>query len=87
MFALQLTAIALLCLSALLFFGPQIVAYGPRAIPSLARRRDVRFLATTFASLIVLALIAPSFSTALYTGGSTIYAMAAELTSMNFGVV
>ncbi|MEM1086279.1 MAG: hypothetical protein AAGH90_01000 [Pseudomonadota bacterium] len=87
MLALQITAMFFIALAAALFFVPQIVAYGPRAVPALMSRPEVRFIATSFASLVVLAAIAPSFAEAVAIGGSTIYATAIELTNMNFGVV
>lgn len=87
MLALQITAYVLLGLSVLLFLGPQIIAYGPRAFPALARRQDVRFVGGCFASLVVLVAVAPTFGTAVSTGGATMYAMAVELTGLNFGLV
>jgi len=87
MLALQITAYVLIGLSVLLFFGPQIVAYGPRAVPALARRKDVRFVGGCFASLVILVAVAPTMGAAISTGGATIYAMAVELTSMNFGLI
>lgn len=87
MLALQITAIVLLTLSVLLFIGPQIIMYGPRAIPALARKKEVHFIGTCFASLAVLAVIAPTLGTALSTGGATIYAMAVELSNMSFGLI
>lgn len=87
MLALQITAIVLLALSVLLFFGPQIVAYGPRTLPALARKKEVHFIGTCFASLAVLAILAPTIGAALSTGGATIYAMAVEFGTMNFSLI
>lgn len=87
MLALQITAYVLIGMSVLLFFGPQIIAYGPRAVPALTRRKEVHFVGGCFASLLVLVAIAPTMGTAISTGGATIYAMAVELSGMNFGLV
>lgn len=87
MLVLQITAIVLLILSVLLFFGPQIVTYGPRAVPALARQREVRFVGGCLASLVVLAALVPSFGSAVITGGQTIQMFAMELTGLSFGLV
>lgn len=87
MLALQLIAIALLLLSALLLFGPQLIAYGPRTLPKMARSPEARFLSVSFASLIVLALIFPPFVTAMISGGQSVYAVTAEMVTMDFGIV
>jgi hypothetical protein len=87
MLALQITAIVLLVLSFLLLFGPQVVAYGPRAIPALTRQREVRFVGGCLASLVVLAALLPSFGSAVVTGGQTMQMFAMELTGLSFGLV
>lgn len=87
MLALQIIAFALLVLSALLFVGPQIVAYGPRAIPAMMRQPEARFVGGCFASLIVMALIAPGFGAALMTGGETLQMVALELSGLSFGLI
>ena len=87
MLALQIIAVVLLLLSALLLFGPQLVAYGPRALPNMARSPEARFISVSFASLIVLALVFPTFMTAMISGGQSVYAVTAEMVTMDFGLV
>lgn len=53
---LLLIAAGLLCLSAALFFGPQLVAYGADGARELVRRPQAQFVAMTLltAGLVIL---------------------------------
>lgn len=87
MLALQVTAIAFILLSAALMFGPQLVVYGPRTLPRLARDEQARFVGGCLTSVLVLAVMTPYLAEAFGSGGSAITLVMAELTTMQFSPV
>lgn len=87
MLALQLLAVAFLCLSAAFMFGPMLVLYGPRTLPMLARDGQARFVCGFLISATVLTLIAPHFNASLSSGGSAMSLVVADLFTMQFSVV
>ena len=87
MLALQVTAIVFILLSAALMFGPQLVVYGPRALPQLARDEQARFVGGCLTSILVLALMSPYVTTAFSSGGDALTLVMAELVTMQFSPV
>ncbi len=87
MLALQVTAIFFVLLSAAFMFGPQLVIYGPRTLPQLARNEQARFVGGCLTSALVLVVIAPYFSSAVSSGGGAITLVMADLVTMQFGLV
>ncbi len=87
MLALQITAAILLFLSAACFFGPQLVIYGPRALPMLAKQDQAKFIGGFLITATVLVITAPYFGTALLSGGEAVTLVARQLVGMSFGVV
>lgn len=86
MFALQILAACLLALSAAFFFLPQIVMYGPRAVPALVNNGQARFVGGFFATALALTVTAPSLGSAAMFGGETVTMVAIDLFSMSFGI-
>ena len=87
MFALQLVAAILLFLSAGLFFGPQLVIYGPKSFPALLKQPQARFIGGFLLTASVFAVSAPHFGSVLMTGGERITLVALEVARMSFGAV
>ena len=87
MLALQITAAILLVFSAACFFGPQLVIYGPSAMPAIWRKREAKFIGGFLVTASVFALTAPYFGSAMLSGGETITMVARDLLAMSFGVV
>lgn len=87
MLALQIAAIVFLVLSAACLFGPQLVVYGPRAIPTLVRQPQARFVGGLLTSAAALALTAPYFGSAVSAGGQNMTLVMLDVFTMNFGLV
>lgn len=87
MLALQVTAIFFVLLSATLMFGPQLVVYGPRALPQLARSEQARFVGGCLTSALVLAVMAPYFGSALSSGSGAMTLIVADLVTLQFSPV
>ena len=84
MLALQLTAVFFVLLSATLMFGPQLLIYGPRALPQLAQSEQARFVGGCLTTALVMAVLAPYFGDALTSGGSAITLVMADVVTMSF---
>lgn len=84
MLVLQVTAVFFVLLSATLMFGPQLVIYGPRALPQLAQSEQARFVGGCLTTALVLALLAPYFGDAVSSGGSAITLVMADVATMSF---
>ena len=76
MMILLLLAGALLCLSAALFFGPQLVAFGTDGLREALTRPEGRLVCACLVSAFVLLLVAPSASSILISGGKTVQVVA-----------
>jgi hypothetical protein len=87
MLALQITAAILLAFSAACFFGPQLVIYGPRALPVLMKHRQVRFVGGFLVTACAFAVMAPHFGTVLVQGGDQITLVALQIFTMDFSVI
>lgn len=87
MFALQITAIVLLAFSAFCFFVPPIVAYGPRAVPTLIKKPQVRFVGGFLATACAFAVTAPYFGSAMVTGGEVIADTTMDIFTLSFGLI
>ncbi len=87
MFALQILAICLLVLSAACFFGPQLVIYGPRALPTVWKQPQARFVSGFIVTAATLVMTAPYFGAALLESGSQVTIATLNLMSMTFGIV
>lgn len=87
MFALQITAALLLTFSVLCFFGPQLIAYGPRALPVMLKQRETRFVGGFLATACAFAVTAPYFGTAMMTGGEIIADATIDIVTMTFAIV
>ncbi len=87
MLALQLLAAFFLFLAAALFFGPQLVIYGPRALPEIARNPQVRMAGGCLASLCILAIMAPHMGSALINGGETVTVLAVNFATLSFSLI
>ena len=87
MLALQITAAILLAFSALCFFGPQLVAYGPRALPVMLKQQQTRFIGGFLATACAFAVAAPYFGTAVMTGGEMIADVTTDIFTMTFAIV
>ncbi len=87
MLTFQVIAAVLLFLSAACFFGPQLVIYGPRAVPLLLKQAQARFIGGFLVSAAILSIIAPHFGGALLSGGEVITLVALDLINMSFGLV
>lgn len=87
MFALQITAALLLTFSVLCFFGPQLVAYGPRALPVMLKQRQTRFIGGFLATACAFAVTAPYFGSAMMTGGEVIAETTMDIFTMTFAIV
>ncbi len=86
MLALQIIAAIFLFLSAALFFGPQLVIYGPRALPSLMKNPQARLAGGVFGSVAVMVALTPYMASALMQGGETVTAMALDIMTITFGL-
>ncbi len=86
MLALQLLAITFLALSAAFMFGPTLVMYGPRAMPTLMRDGQARFVGGFLGSAALLTLLLPSFGTAMSSGGGAITLVMTDLVTMRFNI-
>ncbi|MHA7857594.1 MAG: hypothetical protein ACX94D_05860 [Henriciella sp.] len=86
MLALQLLAITFLALSAAFMFGPALVMYGPRAMPTLMRDGQARFVGGFLGSAALLALLLPGFGTAMSSGGGAITLVMTDLVTMRFNI-
>lgn len=84
MLALQLIALLLLMVSAVLFFGPQLVVYGPRVARDMLRNRQVQFVGGCWLSLALFVLVAPTASSALYSGGGAMSLVMLDIFTMQF---
>lgn len=87
MIVLQIIAAIMLFLSAALFFGPQLVIYGPRAFPALVRQPQARFIGGFLATATAFVLAAPHMGAALSSGGEAVIYAARELVTLSFGLV
>ena len=87
MLALQLLAITFLALSAAFMFGPVLVLYGPRTIPTLMRDAQARFVLGFLGSAAILALVMPQFGSALSSGSGAMTLVMADLFTMQFSPV
>ncbi len=87
MLALQIIAAILLFLSAALFFGPQLVIYGPRAFPNLVHQPQARFIGGFLTTATVFVLTAPHMGSALITGSEAVTFAARELVNLSFSLV
>ena len=86
MLALQLLAIAFLALSAAFMFGPALVMYGPRAMPTIMRDGQARFVCGFLGSAALLVLALPSFGSAMTSGGGAITLVMTDLVTMRFNI-
>lgn len=86
MLALQLLAIAFLALSAAFMFGPAFVLYGPRAMPTLMRDGQARFVCGFLGSAALLALVLPGFGSAVSSGGGAMTLVMADIFTMQFNI-
>lgn len=87
MLALQITAAILLAFSAACFFGPQLVIYGPRALPVLLKQRQARFVGGFLVSACAFAIAAPHFGAVILDGGERITFVARQIFTMSYGIV
>ncbi|MBR9833765.1 MAG: hypothetical protein GYB42_00910 [Alphaproteobacteria bacterium] len=87
MIVLQLLAAVFLFLSAALFFGPQLVIYGPQALPGLFRQRQARFVGGFLATVCVFAVTAPHFADAVIGGGVHMGQVAGGVSQLGQGVI
>jgi hypothetical protein len=86
MLALQLLAITFLALSAAFMFGPVLVMYGPRVMPTLMRDGQARFVLGFLGSAAILTAIMPQFGSALGSGGGAMTLVMADLFTMQFSL-
>ena len=86
MLALQLLAIAFLVLSAAFMFGPALVLYGPRTVPTLIRDGQARFFCGFLVSTALLTLVLPGFGSAVTSGGSAMTLVMADVFMMRFNI-
>ena len=86
MLALQLLAIAFLVLSAAFMFGPALVLYGPRTMPTLMRDGQARFFCGFLVSAALLTMILPGFGSAVTSGGSAMTLVMADVFTMRFNI-
>ena len=84
MLALQIIAAIFMFLSAALFFGPQLVVYGPRAFPALAKQPQARFVGGMLATVLVAVLTGPYWIGAMHEGGRTMTVIALEVAALSF---
>lgn len=84
MLVYQLIAAAFLCASAALMFGPQLVIYGPRAVPALVKTPQARFVGGAIATMAVLALTGPQLLLAMFEGGQTVTMIALRFAGVSF---
>ncbi len=87
MLTLQVISVILLFVSAACFFGPQLVIYGPRAVPLLLKQGQARFIGGFLVSAAILSLVAPHLGSAMLSGGEAITLVALDLINMSFGLV
>ena len=87
MLALQIAAIVFIALSAAFLFGPQLVFYGPPALPRLVRQPQVRFLGGFLVTACALTLMAPYFGAAVSSGSENISLVMIDLFTMSFGLI
>ena len=81
---LLLIAAALLVLSAALFFGPQLVIYGPAGLRDAARRPEAQFVGGCILSALALLFFAPLAGSALISGGETVQVVVTNLLGRRF---
>ena len=81
---LLILAGALLALSAALFFGPQLVIYGPQGLRAAVRRPEAQLVGGCLASAFALLLFAPHAASALISGGQTVQVVATTLMGLSF---
>jgi len=79
-------AVAFIAMSAACFFGPQLIAYGPRAFSDFKQSPEARFVAGVLSSVLVLALLTPFASVAAITGGETVLALVIETATLSFSI-
>jgi len=87
MLALQILAVFFLFLAGALFFGPQLVIYGPRAVPAMVKHPQIRMAGGFLASLCILAVMAPYIGPAVVSGGETVTVLAINFATLSFSFV
>ena len=87
MLALQILAALFLFLSAALFFGPQLVIYGPRAVRPLMRNGQAKFVGGVLVSACAVLVTAPYMAPVVVKGGEAITMAALEIFTMQFGLI
>lgn len=87
MIVLQLLAAIFLFLSAALFFGPQLVIYGPHVLPDMFKQHQARFVGGFLATVCVFAVTAPHFANAVIGGGHNMAHVAGGTINLSHGVI
>ena len=87
MLTLQLIAFALLGLSALLFFGPQLVVYGPKMARQMTSNGQVQFVGGCWLSVLALCVMGPQLGAAVSSGGNAMTLVVMDIFTMQFGLV
>ena len=78
-------AAALFGLSLLLFFGPQMVAYGQAGLRDALNRPEAKIIASGLVTAMALLLFAPLASSGLISGEETGQVVASTLTGSKSG--
>ncbi|WP_300377402.1 hypothetical protein [Henriciella sp.] len=84
MMILLVLAGVLLVLSAALFFGPQLVAYGPHGLREAFSRPEAHLVTLALAGILAWLLFGTSMVSALISGGETVQVMAGHLMGPRF---
>ncbi len=86
MLAFQLVAVFFLLLSAAFMYGPQLVVFGPRAVPELLQNGQAQFVGGCLVSVMLTVLLIPHLGGAFSSGGSAITLVMADVFMMSFSL-
>ncbi|MEL6860674.1 MAG: hypothetical protein AAGL11_02465 [Pseudomonadota bacterium] len=86
MLALQLVAFFFLLLSAAFMYGPQLVVFGPRALPELMQNGQAQFVGGCLASAVLTVFLLPYLGGAFSSGGSAVTLVMADIFTMSFSL-
>ncbi|MEL6724814.1 MAG: hypothetical protein AAFP81_09590 [Pseudomonadota bacterium] len=87
MLTLQIIALVLLGVSAVLLFGPQLIVYGPKALREMVREGQVQFAGGCVTSLVMLVFAAPYIGSAFQSGGGAVTLVMIDIFTMQFSLV
>lgn len=86
MLALQLLAVFFLMIAAAFMYGPQLALYGPRAAQDLVNNGQAQFVGGCLASALIMVLLAPHLSDAVFSGGGAVTLVMADIFLMSFSL-